>query len=434
LKTIAGWGNYPRIKAEIKSASDLSQVIDRIKSQSNIIARGNGRSYGDAALSTTVLSTLHLNRIVQFDIDKGTFTAESGVLLKNVLDLIVPQGYFLPVTPGTQYITLGGAIAADIHGKNHPFLGSFSNHVLKFDMIDEKGTLITCSPYQNSSLFWNTCGGMGLTGIIIKATVQLMKIKSSFLKIKKTSLVGLEALLDHFRLHSQDGYSVAWVDTTAQENNKIKSIHTFGQHLNAIELPAPIKNKALQLKSTPIFEIPFVCPSFTLNQGVLKVFNHYYFAKNSGTESNQIEHFNSFFFALDAIGSWYRLYGPKGFLQYQFVLPYDQCQHGFDKVFQKVRVCGEPVFLAVLKMLGESHPDSIMSFAMPGYTLALDFKYSQKTLNLLNDLDKIVLDFGGRVYLAKDARMQAKIFKATYPKIVTRNNYFRSMFSDRLEI
>jgi FAD/FMN-containing dehydrogenase len=434
LKTIGGWGNYPRIKAEIHSAGNLSQVIDHIKNKSNIIARGNGRSYGDAALSDTILSTLHLSRITRFDGDAGILTAEAGVLLKNILDLIVPQGYFLPVTPGTQYITLGGAIAADVHGKNHSLAGSFSNHVLEFDLVDDTGTLITCSPHRNTSLFWNTCGGMGLTGIIVKATIQLIKIESCFLKINQTSFVGLETLLDHFQANSKKGYSVAWIDALAQGKNKIRSVHTLGQHLNLTDLPDSLTPNALLLKNTPTFEIPFTCPSFTLNKTFLKFFNHHYLVKNSRAQANQIVHFNSFFFSLDTIGSWYRLYGRKGFLQYQFVLPPDQCIRGFAKIFQKIRSHSEAVFLAVLKRLGPTDPNSIMSFPMPGFTLALDFKFSHKTLDLLNDLDEIVLEYGGRVYLAKDARMEAKIFKASYPKIVTRNNYFRSKLSDRLEI
>ncbi|MBK8502398.1 MAG: FAD-binding oxidoreductase [Saprospiraceae bacterium] len=433
MQIIHGWANYPKIEAEVRSADNPSQVFDAITGQSSIIARGNGRSYGDASLSELVFNTLPLSNIIQFDRNAGILQTESGVLLKKILDLIIPKGYFLPVVPGTKDITVGGAIAADVHGKNHPSAGSFSNFVIGFDLLDNTGKVIHCSPNENNSLFWNTCGGMGLTGIILRASLRLKKIDSSYLKLKRTPLVGLEHLLDQFYVHEDKGYSVAWIDALLHSKQP-RSIFTFGQHLAPSELPGSLKKKPLQPISGSTFEIPFHCPSFFLNRNVLKVFNAVYFHSNKRSVRKEILHIDSFFFSLDTLGHWYRLYGKKGFLQYQFVLPHDQSLKGLNQIFRKVKASGEPAYLAVLKMLGPSHPDSSMSFPLPGFTLAMDFKASQKTFDLLNTLDKVLLDHGGRLYLAKDARMSPKTFRATYPKIVTRNSYFRSLLSDRLEI
>lgn len=432
IRTIHGWAGNPGINAEIISCPSQEKVASSIHGRSEIIARGSGRSYGDASLARSVFSTLSLNNILEFDPDQGIIQAEAGILLSDILKLIIPFGYFLPVTPGTQMITLGGAIAADVHGKNHTSAGSFSNHLISFEILDHTGKIIACSQSQNDQLFWQTCGGMGLTGIILNATLRLKSIESSYLKFSNQKVFGIGSLLHLFNVH-QCEYSVAWLDTF-HESDKIPAILTTADHLPFFDLPKKLQKRPLTYQSKHQITIPFPLPSFVMNHQTGKLLNRFYLTRNTNITGEQISEQSSFFFPLDIIKNWPLLYGKKGFLQYQFVTPFADAERCIAEVLRKISQTGIYPFLSVIKMFGNTDDNAVMSFPMPGFTLALDFKWAQNVLELLLDLDQIVLEYGGRVYLAKDARMSAHTFKRMYDSLVPHNHYYKSLLSQRLEI
>ena len=434
MKEISNWGKYPYVKAQILSTSNAAEVFAVIKEEESIIARGNGRSYGDASLQKKIFSTLNLRQILRFDKDQGIIEAECGVLLSDILQKIVPEGFFLPVVPGTKYISLGGAIAADIHGKNHPQSGCLSKHIISFELLTASGEVLICSPTRNKVQFWNTCGGMGLTGIILRATIQLKKIESSYLRKRTIKVKSLEEMFHLFESQGKNLYTVAWLDAMGRNENLGKGIVSIGQHLPTTKLPASLQSEPLRMRPDTAVNLPFDCPSFLLNNWSLKAFNTFFYYKHFSKEQTRIVHFYSFFFPLDAIGDWNRIYGKKGLVQYQFVLPLESSLSGIKKILTTVSKSGEQAFLAVLKLLGPGDPDAIMSFPIAGFTLALDFKVSSGLFRLLDHLDQMVLAYGGRVYLAKDARMSANFFRQSYSKTVPQNERFQSLQSIRLSI
>ena len=403
-----------------------------MKNCPNIIARGNGRCYGDSSLNENIFSTLRLNKVINFDEQSGIFECEAGMLLSDILAIIVPKGFFLAVTPGTKFITIGGAIAADVHGKNHHLQGSFSKHLIAFDLLIDTSEIIMCTPVSNNKLFWQTCGGMGLTGIILKASIQLQKIETAYIHqttIKANHLFQLMNLMEENENYT---YSVAWIDGLAKGKNLGKSLLMLGEHLALVDLPEGLEANALHRQS--LFKIPFYFPSFLLNQWIVKAFNFFHFNKNSKQRLNSIKHYDSFFYPLDSLGGWNKIYGRKGFTQYQFVLPLDKSRQGLAEILQTIIESGESSFLSVLKLFGEADERAVMSFPKRGYTLSLDFKISTKVFSLLSKLDELVLKYNGRLYLAKDVRMPASLFEKTYPKKVKRNPFFESLQSKRLNL
>lgn len=430
-QTITNWGNYPRVQTSIKQSKFKEAIIQQIKSATNIIARGNGRCYGDSSLSQNICSTLQLNKILSFDEVTGIFECQSGMLLSEVLKIIVPKGFFLPVTPGTKFITIGGAIAADVHGKNHHKVGCFSKHVFSFDLLLENGTTYQCTPNQNVELFWQTCGGMGLTGIILSAKFHLKKIETAFIRQKTIKAANLSEVMQLFEANEQSTYSVAWIDCLAKGKNLGKSLLMLGEHANLSNLNN--NKKPLRLHHKQQLSIPFYFPTFALNPLTINAFNFLYYNKQWATVKDNIIHYEPFFYPLDSIGNWNKMYGKKGFTQYQFVLPMENSRVGLSEILQTIADSGEGSFLAVLKLFGTADSRAIMSFPKRGYTLALDFKISPKVFLLLNQLDQLVLKYGGRLYLAKDARMSADFFKKTYPKKVEKNPTFNSLQAQRLK-
>lgn len=431
-KKIANWGNYPHVEAAVYQNKLSEEIYDSVKSCPSIIARGNGRCYGDSSLNKNIFSTLPLNKVIKFDKQTGVFECEAGRLLSDILAIIIPKGFFLAVTPGTKFITIGGAIAADVHGKNHHLQGSFSKHLIAFDLLIDTGEIITCTPFSNEKLFWQTCGGMGLTGIILKATIQLQKIETTYIHQKTLKANHLFQLMDLMEENENYTYSVAWIDGLAKGKNLGKSLLMLGEHLLLGDLPKGLKVNALHRQSR--FKIPFYFPSFLLNQWTIKVYNFLHFYKNSKQESNQIKYYDSFFYPLDSLGGWNKMYGKKGFTQYQLVLPLEKSRQGLVEILQTIHESGESSFLSVLKLFGEADERAVMSFPTRGYTLSLDFKISNKVFLLLSKLDEIVLRSDGRLYLAKDARMSASFFEKTYPKKVNRNPFFESLQSKRLNL
>lgn len=432
MKKVYNWGNYPKISATVAHGKFAYDVPKIVQSYENIIARGNGRCYGDSSLNPQIFSTKGLNKVLSFDEKKGIIRCEAGVLLSDILQIIIPKGYFLPVTPGTKFITIGGAIAADVHGKNHHVVGCFSNFIDEFDLVIENGSIITCSPQINQQLFWETCGGMGLTGIILRATLRLHKIETTYIRQKSIKARNLEEVMKLFEKHKNYTYSVAWIDCLAQGKDIGKSILMLGEHASINEVKA--SQKVLSFRGKQVLNIPFYFPKFFLNSFSIKAFNFLYYHKQLKKNKDNIVHYEPYFYPLDSIGNWNRMYGSNGFTQYQFVLPLKYSEQGLREILSFIAESGEGSFLAVLKLFGNAAKNAVMSFPEEGYTLALDFKISKNVFQLLNKLDEIVKKYNGKIYLAKDARMTADFFHETYINKVSTTPKFQSMQSKRLKL
>lgn len=426
---INGWGRYPIIESTVISP----QVVGEIKIDSESIPRGLGRSYGDSALAPHVIGTLSLNHFIAFDAETGTLTCEAGVSLADILTTFVPKGWFLPVTPGTKFVTVGGAIASDVHGKNHHVDGSFSNHVSSFQIILADGSCVECSRSLNSDLFYATCGGMGLTGIIVSATLVLKKINSAFINETTYKAKNLKEVFALFEEHQSSTYSVAWIDCLASGEDLGRSLLMLGEHAQEGGL---ILNEAKKLS------VPFTMPTLLLNQYSIKAFNALYYNKQRERVTERCVHYDKYFYPLDGLNHWNRLYGKNGFTQYQFVLPKAAGFEGMSQILKEIAASKRGSFLSVLKVLGPAN-ENYLSFPMEGYTLALDFKIEPGLFELLDQLDRIVLAYGGRIYLTKDVRMSEAMFKQSYTKWLNfakiRTQYgadkkFHSLQSQRLGI
>lgn len=435
MEEIYNWGMYPKIKAELHAFQRIEKAQKLINEAQHFIARGNGKCYGDSALCKTILSTLSYNKIINFDEEKGRICCESGVLLDDILQVIVPKGFFLPVTPGTKFISIGGAVAANIHGKNHHKEGALSNYIQSFTILTDTSEVLNCSATANSALFYNTIGGMGLTGVILEVTIQLKKIESSYINQKSIKARNLDEILSLFEQYNGYTYSVAWIDCLAKGKNLGRSILMLGEHSKLADLDEQQKRNPLDVHSQKQISIPFNLPAFVLNKFSVRAFNTLYYNKQWRKEKDNIIHYNPYFYPLDALSKWNRLYGKDGFTQYQFVLPFDNGKEGLQTILSKIAAAGCGSFLAVLKTFGKTdNKCSPISFPMPGYTLALDFKINKKVFNLLEELDKIVIEYGGRLYLAKDVRMSKETFHQTYKEKWIHPSRFCSLQSERLEI
>lgn len=400
---ITNWGLYPIIDAEMKSGETLREVRNFLMENKEVIARGNGRSYGDAALSDAIFSTKRLNKFISFDRIEGVLECESGVLLSDILEISVPQGYFLNVTPGTKFISVGGAIASDVHGKNHHAEGCFSEYVISFQLMKANGEVIQCSRQENEEVFWATIGGMGLTGIILSAKIKLKNIESSYIRQESIKAENLDEIFQLFDESEDWTYTVAWIDCLQKGKNIGRSILMRGEHALRDELPASLKKEPLKVKKKNALSVPFYFPSFVLNSLSIKVFNWLYYRKQSKKEVKNFVHYEPFFYPLDVIHQWNKIYGKKGFIQYQMVIPKERGKEGMKKILETIAKSGNGSFLAVLKLFGKNNPQAYNSFPIEGYTLALDFKVNNKLPKLVSDLDKVVEEFGGRIYLTKDA-------------------------------
>lgn len=400
---ITNWGLYPVIDAEMKSGETLREVRDFLMENKEVIARGNGRSYGDAALSDAIFSTKRLNKFISFDRIEGVLECESGVLLSDILEISVPQGYFLNVTPGTKFISVGGAIASDVHGKNHHAEGCFSEYVISFQLMKANGEVIQCSRQENEEVFWATIGGMGLTGIILSAKIKLKNIESSYIRQESIKAENLDEIFQLFEESEDWTYTVAWIDCLQKGKNIGRSILMRGEHALRDELPANLKKAPLKVKKKNALSVPFYFPSFVLNSLSIKIFNWLYYRKQSKKEIKNFVHYEPFFYPLDIVHQWNKIYGKKGFIQYQMVIPKEKGKEGMKKILETIAKSGNGSFLAVLKLFGKNNPQAYNSFPIEGYTLALDFKVNSKLPKLVSDLDKVVEEFGGRIYLTKDA-------------------------------
>lgn len=427
-KEISNWGNYPTVKTSVTALEFEQDVRQFVGESASVLARGNGRCYGDAALSDNVFSTLKLDKITTFDVETGLICCQSGVLLSQIIELVLPKGFFLPVTPGTKFITIGGAIAADVHGKNHHSEGCFSDHVLWFDLIVGNGEMVRCSKSENTDLFWQTVGGMGLTGVIFQACFQLKKVETAYIRQEAIQAKNLTEVMQIFESSSDWTYTVSWIDCLKKGRNLGRSIMLRGEHATVDELPQKIQANPLIIKPKLKLTVPFYLPKFTINPLTVKAFNFLYYHKEIFKKSHSIIDYDSYFYPLDGILNWNRIYGKSGFVQYQFVLPLKHSEQGLVEILETIQQQNQGSFLTVLKLFGKANPLAIQSFPMKGYTLAIDFKVNDGLPKLIQAFDEIIGKYNGRIYRAKDAMSKKELMPLTITK-----SKFQSTQSKRID-
>lgn len=416
--TLSSWGNYPQVDAELFSFIDDEQAKEQIIRFPDLVLRGLGRSYGDSSLGSRVLSTLNHQRILSFDEKSGELVCEAGISLEQILAHFVPRGWFLPTTPGTKFVTLGGAVAADVHGKNHHCTGSFSHHVNWLDLLLADGEIVRCSPFENLGLFMATCGGMGLTGLILRVSFNLIPLATSYIRQELIQARSLSEIMELFEESTNWTYSVAWIDCLTGGRRMGRSVMMRGEHARLEDLERAKSSKyfrsPLQVPKKIHLPVPFFLPSGALNRVTVALFNALYYHKSTFQKGVALVDYEQFFYPLDTVTNWNRIYGRRGFTQYQFVLPQEAGLEGMAAILKKITQSGQGSFLAVIKLLGEQK-SGLISFPRRGFTLALDFPLRPGLFQLLETLDAAVLDFGGRLYLAKDVRMSESVFKQSYP-------------------
>ena len=389
-----------------------------------MLAVGMGRSYGDVCLlqNGTLLRTPNLDRLISFDGETGLLRCEAGVTLAEILDFAVPRGWFLPVSPGTKYVTIGGAIANDIHGKNHHVAGTFGCHTTCFELVRSDGTQLLCSATQNADWYAATIGGMGLTGMIAWAEVQMRPIVSRRIRLQSTKFVGLEEFVALSKASTDSEYTVAWIDCVAQGGNFARGIFMQGEH-------DPDQGPLTPLVK-PKVAMPFDLPAIALSRLTVGAFNTLYYRKQMSKQKTGLVDYEPFFYPLDRILQWNRLYGKQGLLQFQCVLPWESDPMGMIQTLKAITASGLASFLAVIKVFGDVESPGMMSFPMPGITLALDFPIRREvSFGLLDKLADITAEFGGRMYPAKDACMSAAHFQQFYPQWQQFSSYIDPSFS-----
>lgn len=409
-QTVSSWGLLSRHPHHTVLLNNPHHAVRAISnSQSLGITYGMGRSYGDVCLNPkgTLWQTANLNSFINFDESTGLLTCESGTTLRDIQRLLVPRGWMLPVTPGTQWVSIGGAIANDVHGKNHHVLGTFGDHVKRIRLVRTDGTLLECTAEKNQDWLAATIGGLGLTGVILEVDIQMRQVDGPWLH---TESIHFNNLDDFFNL-SRDSeaswdYTVAWIDCLAKHG---RGIFMRANHAHNIDIKPPTLSNC---------KIPITPPFSLINRLSLRPFNALYYHMNMLKSSKRIEHYESFFYPLDHIQKWNRLYGPKGFYQYQSVVPQSEGKEVTQSMLQTIAKAHEGSFLAVLKTFGNRQASGMLSFAQSGVTLALDFpNRGPKSTALFEKLDCIVQEAGGRLYPAKDARMPRALFESGYPNI-----------------
>lgn len=419
------WGLTGQKSKEVRQIKWLTDKLPEIKEGSSLLAYGNGRSYGDSCLNNdgVTLDTHSLNHLISFDPKTHILRCESGVLLADLLTTFVAQGWFVPVTPGTKYITVGGAIANDVHGKNHHRRGSFGNHVIRFALLRSNGKKIICSRTQHSDLFFATIGGLGLTGLILWVDFMLMPVDSASMQVETTKFETLDQFFDLSKESEwKYEYTVAWVDCAA------KSTIGRGVFMRANHGNRSTEKEKKQVRNSK--SLPFNLPSFMVNNLTSKAFNTLYFNMHPSGVHEQTQSYDEFFYPLDKLRNWNKIYGKKGFFQYQCVVPVEQGKENIESIFDEVVKSGLASPLAVLKIFGEIESKGLMSFPRHGVTLAMDFPNSgSAVLGLFDQLDKIVAKAGGAVYPAKDARMSSEHFRTFFPQAEKFKHYIDPEFS-----
>jgi FAD/FMN-containing dehydrogenase len=410
MRRISSWGRLSAPLHKVVPLMDRDRVGSVLAMHRPGISFGMGRSYGDVCLNPNgvLWSTRGLDRFIQFDELTGRLVCETGVLLRDIQQLTLPYGWMLPVTPGTQLVTVGGAIANDVHGKNHHGYGSFGDHVLSLKLNRTDGELIECGPRLQADWFAATVGGLGLTGVILEAEIQLRRVPGPWLDTEKIPY----ASLDEFFQLADDSealweHTVSWVDCLSKGKSRGLFMRANFTDMDSARVP-----------STRALTFPWVPPISLVNRMTLRPFNTMYYHTNARRAGREIIHYESFFYPLDKLLEWNRMYGPKGFFQYQSVVPRGAGHEAIQAMLDVIATSGEGSFLAVLKTFGQRHSPGLLSFPQPGVTLALDFpNQGQKTLALFDRLDAIVREAGGRIYCAKNAYMSRDLFEAGYPRL-----------------
>jgi len=414
LQNLKSWGCYPKydqISHPVYWRSEISQnLITLAEKYGSTLAFGNGRSYGESclAISNNVIHTRPLNRFISADWNNGVIKAEAGITLEEIINIIIPKGWFLPVTPGTKYATLAGAIANDVHGKNHHKRGTFGRYIKSFSLIRSESAPSICSLQNNPKLFSATIGGLGLTGIIEWAELQLIPITSSAMDVET---IRFESLGEFFSLSSEldvsHEYSVAWVDCLAKGESLGRGVFMAANHSVDGDLLVSAKSK---------ISIPFSPPISVINKLTLRFFNSIYYRFHQAGRSKSIQNYDSFFYPLDRILNWNRIYGKKGFQQYQCIIPSLNSELAIKEILTSIAKVGGGSFLAVMKICGDISSPGLLSFPIPGVSLALDFpEHKNFNQKLFLQLDAIVREAKGRLYPAKDAHMSGQDFRHFYP-------------------
>ncbi|HPE79091.1 MAG TPA: FAD-binding oxidoreductase [Gammaproteobacteria bacterium] len=412
-KRYQSWGRYPKVDQEVRRLYWRNEPLPTASPRNGtFLPFGNGRSYGDVCLNDggTLLDCRHLDRFIHFDAETGILCCEAGVLLSEILRLTLAAGWFLPVTPGTRFVTVGGAIANDVHGKNHHLAGTFGEHVRSLELLRSDGTRIQCSPRENTGFFRATIGGLGLTGVITRAEIQLHPVNNAFID---QEVIRYSNLAEFFSLARESEarfeHTVAWIDCLARGERLGRGLFIRGNHANAAEgMTAKPSERCLTFPVDPPFPL--------INRLTLKLFNALYYHRQRSDCTRSLVHYRPFFYPLDAVNRWNRVYGSKGFFQYQCVVPTGHMEGAMHEILDRISKAGVGSFLAVLKLFGDRASPGLLSFPLPGATLALDFPNDgQGTLRLLDQLDKVTRSAGGRINPSKDARMQPDDFQKGFP-------------------
>jgi decaprenylphospho-beta-D-ribofuranose 2-oxidase len=413
---LSGWGRTAPTRADVVGAADVSDVVAAVRDGPSMVARGLGRAYGDAAQNAggRVIDMRGMRRVLEFDHDQGLVTAEAGLDLDSLIKRVLPHGWFVPVTPGTRYVTLGGALACDIHGKNHHVDGSFAQHVEAFELVTPAGTVRWLKRGEDEPLFWATAGGMGLTGVVTAVQMRLLPVESAYMRVTTARAASLDRLVTSMRERDDDfRYAVAWIDCLKRGADMGRGILIRGDHATAAELPPRLGRRPLRYVAPVRLAVPDAVPSGLLNGLTARAFNAVWYGMAPARERTGYEGLAAFFHPLDAVSAWNRLYGRRGFVQYQAVVPEADTVRALLERVSRGRTSS---FLAVLKRFGAG--SGLLSFPMPGWTLALDIPAGAPRLaSVLDELDELVVAARGRVYLAKDARVRPELLSTMYPEL-----------------
>lgn len=441
MKDLSGWGRYPRQIGVQTTVATPGEAATATTGDAGLIARGLGRSYGDAAIGReNTLSMTGLNRMQSFDPETGILATEAGVSLAEIIACFLPRGYFPVVVPGTRFVTVGGMIASDVHGKNQHNDGTFGHHVAWLELALPDGRILRCAPEENDALFHATIGGMGLTGTILAAGFRLKPVSSGWIRQTTHAAKNLSEAIALLRQTEKATYTVAWIDVLARGASLGRSLILAGEHATQDDLPGGYKQ--FPPTRTGRLGVPIELPGWVLNTASVSAFNALFYrrgAQKSGKTT--LVPWDSYFFPLDSISNWNRIYGPRGFVQHQCVIPNENAKQVMTEILDLLSSRGEGSFLAVLKCLGPGA--GLMSFPRDGLTLALDLPVSEKRLGLLAEIDVLVAQAGGRIYLAKDACQSRATFSAGYPNIAAfrqvRQNigvadHMASKLSERLDL
>ena len=443
-RELCGWGRFPVQNCQVTRPEKQRELHEAAQSRAvlDVIARGAGRSYGDAAINqgSGVILNEKLDRFLGFDSQTGVLHAQGGARFSDIISTFVPRGFFLSVAPGTKHVTLGGAIACDVHGKNHHRVGAISGFIDEIELLTASGQTLICSRTENAQAFWATLGGMGLTGIIVSAKMRLLPIESAYIETVTTRTPDLAATLAAFEAGAGAEYLVAWIDCLSSGAELGRSVVIEGAHASGERALREVEGDVLALNLPRKKAVPIDLPDFVLNPWTVKKFNDLYYA-NHPTDS-KLTSFETYFYQLDAIENWNKIYGKRGFVQYQCAIPIENAAANLTLLLQTISASGQSAFLAVLKRMGAADA-APLGFGLDGYSLALDLPMQADTLEFCRQLDEITAGAGGRVYLAKDATTTPAHFRRMYPRLgefeaakrhLDPDDRFASSLSRRLKI